>query len=93
MTIDIHRSLRPAPSVFARTFDGEVVLLDLAKGEYFGLDEVGSRIWDAVVRGAVPADIAQEIAAVYEVDAARVLADTLRLVGELESRGLIVVDE
>ena len=32
--------------VVAREVGGEMVLLDLASGQYFGLDTVGGRIWE-----------------------------------------------
>jgi len=32
--------------VVAREVGGEMVLLDLSSGQYFGLDPVGARIWE-----------------------------------------------
>ena len=32
--------------VIARQVGGETVMLDLAKGSYYGLDPVGARMWE-----------------------------------------------
>jgi hypothetical protein len=37
--------------VVARELGGEMVLLDLEHGTYFGLDAVGARVWQLVTEG------------------------------------------
>ena len=37
-----------APDILSRILDGEAVLLDLASGTYFGLNPVGSRVWELI---------------------------------------------
>ena len=37
--------IRVHPDVVWRDVDGEIVLLNVVTGQYFGLDEVGSRVW------------------------------------------------
>ena len=40
--------LRPADGVLSRILGGEAVLVSLGSGEYFGLNAVGTRIWELV---------------------------------------------
>lgn len=80
------------PQVMSRLVGDETVLLDLASGMYFGLDGVGQRIWDAVGAGHSLEEIAQLIAAEYEVDEAQAQADVLAFAGELVDRGLLATD-
>ena len=40
-----HSVFVPAPDVVVRDLDGEAVVLDLATGTYFGLNDAGTRIW------------------------------------------------
>ena len=35
----------PSPDVLFQGVSGEIVILDLKSESYFGLDEVGARIW------------------------------------------------
>jgi Coenzyme PQQ synthesis protein D (PqqD) len=38
------------PRVLFRDLDGEAVLLQLDSGKYFGLNEMGTRIWELLAR-------------------------------------------
>lgn len=89
-TRETYCRVKPAPSVFFRDFDGEMVLLDLGRGEYFGLNPVGATIWHAIVEGRSNEEAAALVAREYEVDAARSHADVEALVSELVARGLVV---
>ncbi len=82
-------SLRPSKDVTAREFDGECVLLDLASGKYFGLDEVGGRMWHLLSRGLTLGEIPCELTKEFDVDSARALADTLAFADVLVSGGLM----
>lgn len=84
--------LSPAPSVFSREFDGELVLLDLARGEYFGLDEIGALLWAAVVDGRDVSTVAEQVTREFAVDAATAAADLEALVDVLVERGLLLRD-
>ncbi len=75
--------------IHVRTFDGELVLLDLARGDYFGVNEVGARLWNGIVVGKTPREIAAEILPEYDVGADVLLADLDKLTSELIARGLI----
>ncbi len=78
------------PHVHVRAFDGEVVILDLSTGDYFGLDEVGASFWNALSAGKTPAEVATELASVYAVSSDRLLKDILKLVADFERLGLVV---
>src|SRR5262245_45288347 len=78
----------PNPEVAFRAVDGEMVLLDLETGTYFGLDQVGARVWTLLADGGRLGDVLSALHAEYEVDAATLERDLLALVGELCARGL-----
>jgi hypothetical protein len=82
--------IRPHPDVLFREIDNECVLLDLGSGTYFGLNELGTRIW-TLLREGLPEDaIVRTLAEEYESDIETIGADVRRLLSELESRKLIV---
>jgi hypothetical protein len=77
--------------VVSRELEGEAVILNLGSSTYFGLDEVGTRIWslleeDGSLRRAFEA-ILQE----YDVAPEIFERDLLRLVEELRTKGLVTV--
>ena len=70
---------------------GETVLLSLKTARYYGLADVGARIWDLVHEPVRVSSICETIAREYEVAPERCEADVLRFLEELESNGLIEV--
>ena len=70
------------PHVHARAFDGELVILDLSTGEYFGVDEIGSAFWHHLTAGKPPSEVATILASVYAVSTDQLLGDVLKFVAE-----------
>jgi hypothetical protein len=73
----------------ARELGGEIVILDLASGNYFGLDEVGARIWKLIGEGKTLGETLDILLAEYEVERPQLEADLLGLVERLEAQGLV----
>ena len=67
----------------------EVVLLDLDSGTYYGLDAVGGRLWDLITGTATVGEAIETMLGEYEVEADVLESDVMRLVAELEEKGLI----
>lgn len=76
--------------VLARDVGDETVMLDLAKGAYFGLDPVGARIWQLLVAGRTLAEICDVMMDEYDVPRETLERDVLTLADELAAKGLIV---
>ena len=84
------RRLRVSPSVYARAFGDELVLLDFGRGEYFGLDEVGAEIWRAIAAGETFGAIADRLAERYDVTRSRALDDIKQLTAHMLGQGLLL---
>ena len=80
-----------APEVHTRDFDGELVILSLHSGDYFGLNEVGARMWNGIVAGKSVAEIAAEIGGDYEIPREKLLSDLVALANELVGRRLLII--
>ena len=76
--------------VRAQQLEDQMVILDLSSGIYFGLNQVGARIWDLIKQGRALGDIAAVVAEEFDAPAAEVEADTAELANQLVSRKLIV---
>jgi hypothetical protein len=79
-----------SPDVVFRDLDGEAVILDLASGTYFGLNEIGTRVWRMIDEGRNAAEIVDAVAAEYEADRVTIAQDVDRLIEDLSARRLIV---
>ena len=74
----------------SRLVEDETVLLDLARGIYFGLDSVGKLIWESVEEHNL-GQVAAIVAAEYEIDEARAKTDVFQFAGELLENGLLEI--
>jgi len=70
---------------------GEAAVLHVPSGTYFGLDEVGARIWGLLQQPRTLAEVRDTIVSEYDVDAARCEQDILELVARLVEHGLVEV--
>jgi hypothetical protein len=82
----------PHPSVLFRALDGGAVLFSSADEVYFGLNEVGARVWELLPPAHTTlAEVCAELTRVYpDVERQVLLADVAELLGDLESHGLVV---
>ena len=71
----------------------EVVILNLKKGVYYGLDEVGARIWDLIQEPRAVREIRDLLLDEYDVEPERCERDLLALLEELAAEDLVEVGD
>lgn len=67
----------------------ETVILDARSGTYFGLDPVGSRIWNLIGQGLLPREACSRIAEEFGVPCNQVENDARSFLEDLEKHGII----
>jgi hypothetical protein len=92
MTIALEDTVKPRESVLYQQISGESVLLDMDSEQYFGLDEVGTRIWQLLTEHGRLADVYAALLDEYEVEPEQLRRDLLDLTALLAERRLIVVE-
>src|SRR5262245_56965094 len=80
------------PDVTFRELGGEIVILNLGTGGYFGLDEVGARIVRVVGDHGSLVPVRRVLRSEYEASPAVLEHDLLELVDHLCAKGLARVD-
>ena len=80
-----------AETVFAQEVDGEMVLLDMESENYFGLDEVGTAIWQAMQEKETLQEVLEVLLDQYDVEAEVLERDLSDFVGKLLESGLVEV--
>src|SRR5947208_13954271 len=91
--VDARRIARVSPNTLYRDVQGEGVLRHLDSGHYFGLDEVGNRVWQLIEATGDLAAVEAALFDEFDVDAAVLSSDLERLVDELGANRLIEVVE
>ena len=69
----------------------ETVILDAASGKYFGLNDVGARIWQLLQAPVAIETIVARLVQEYAVEYDAAASDVLRLMDELTGAGLVLV--
>ena len=70
---------------------GEVAILDLKAGMYYGLDAVGARIWSLIEEPRTVNEIRDILLKEYDVEPERCERDLLALLRRLADEGLVEV--
>ena len=68
---------------------GEVAILHLKAGVYYGLEAVGARIWSLIQEPKTIAEIRDILVSEYEVEPNRCESDLIKLLQILKDEGLI----
>ena len=85
----VQRSLSVNASVVSAQLDGEAVLLNVESGVYFGLDSIGTRIWELLNAGTSETEIFDRLLDEYDVDAPQLRADLDGFLDVLVSKSLV----
>lgn len=79
--------------VLVRTFENESVLLNLDSECYHGLDDVGTRMWQALTSSQNLQEAYEKLLADYEVDPSQLRQDLDDFVAKMVQRGLLEVHD
>ena len=88
LAIALDTVVAPAEDAVFREMDGQSVLLNLATGMYFGLDAVGTHVWQLAAAGGSLRGVLDRLVAEYDADPAAIERDLLALAEMLVARGL-----
>jgi coenzyme PQQ synthesis protein D (PqqD) len=75
--------------VVFRNLDGESVILNLQNGTYYGLDDVGTRMWELLARHRSIAATSAALHDEFDAPRADIEADLIALVDQLNAKGLL----
>jgi len=83
----------PSKDVLTQEVSGEMVLMDLSSEQYFGLDAIGTRVWNLLDQGTAPVGLLSILLREYEVEQQQLESDIEELLGQLLEAGLVRVGE
>jgi len=84
--------IRRNPELVSSNLDGETVMMSIENGEYFGLDPVGSRIWELLETPLTVANLVDILVDEFEVSREECEVDTIEFLNQLLDKQLLVVD-
>ena len=84
-------SITISKDVLSQELAGETVLLDLHSESYFGLDAVGTRVWQLLNEGRDVVGVIDVLLDEYEVEREVLEQDVAELLKRLDEAGLIKI--
>ena len=91
--MNLNQTISLSPEVISQEVSGETVLLDLESENYFGLDEVGTRIWQLIKETNDLQSIYKTLLTEYDVSEERLQQDLDTLLAEISSLGLVTLEQ
>lgn len=89
--ITIDSTISQIEDIVASDIDNEKVMMSIEKGQYFGLEPTGSRIWEMIETPAKVSVIIDTLMGQFDVDRETCERDLLAFLGELDEAGIIQV--
>ena len=89
MKISFSDRVEVSNHVLVCSLEKELVLLNLDVECYFGLDEIGTRMWQALTAAESIDDAYAKLSTEFDVDAERLRQDLSELLGKLTDKGLL----
>lgn len=77
--------------IVASDIEDEKVMMSIEKGQYFGLEPVGSRIWEMLETPVKVSAIIDALVGQYDVDRQTCERDVLAFLDELDEAGIVQV--
>ena len=87
--ITVQSTVIVTPGLTAANLGDEAVLLDANSGRYYGLNELGARIFELIRTPSLVADVKSTLLQEYKVEESQLEADLLSFLREMEERKLI----
>lgn len=91
MSLSMSSVIQWDPNQIAATVDREIVILSVERGSYYGLDDIGSEIWEKLANPTRIEAICDALAEKYESDRPTIERDVLALLEQMAAEGLISI--
>lgn len=90
--IDRSTRIRRNPDLLTAEVDGEVVMMSVEQGVYYGLDDIGSDVWNRLAEPVTVASLLTGLQARYDGDAAIIERDVMVLLADMAAKDLIRIE-
>jgi hypothetical protein len=93
MKIELETTVKQITDQVSCNLNDEVAILNLESSLYFGLDEVGAYIWQAMREPTKVSDLCRRVFERYDIGAEQCEADVLDFIQKLDDAKLLAVDD
>lgn len=89
--INLKMTVQRNSEMVASKMDGEIVMMSIDNGEYYGLDPVGSRIWELIEKPTLVNALIDNLLGEFEVSREQCEEDTFAFLNQLLEKKLLLI--
>lgn len=93
MAINSESIISKNPQIISSKMDDEVVMMSVEKGNYYGLNRVGSEIWEKLTEPLTVGCLCDKLMQEFNVEKEQCEREVITYLEKLVSEGLILVSE
>jgi hypothetical protein len=93
MAINLNTVVSKNQQIISSKMDDEVVMMSVEKGNYYGLNRVGSEIWEKLTEPVTVAGLCDKLMQEFNVEKEQCQREVITYLDKLVSEGLILVSE
>lgn len=87
--IDQSITIRRNDDLISNEIDGEIVMMSIEKGNYYGMNNIGSRIWSLIEQPVRVSDIISSLTLEYDVSYETCAKEVLSFLRSLQNENII----
>lgn len=85
--------VKQVDDIVASEIDGETVMMSIENGQYYGLDLIGSHIWELIKKPIKVSDLIDTLLEKYDVDSDTCHRDVLAFLNDLNQDNILVLEK
>jgi len=93
MAINSESIISKNPQIISSKMDDEVVMMSVEKGNYYGLNRVGSEIWEKLTEPLTVGSLCDKLMQEFNVEKEQCEREVITYLEKLVSEGLILVSD
>ena len=93
MAINSESTISKNPQIISSKMDDEVVMMSVEKGNYYGLNRVGSEIWEKLTEPLTVSLLCDKLLQEFDVEKEQCEREVITYLEKLVSEGLILVSD
>lgn len=91
LEVRLETTIKRNPEIDAADLDGEVVMMNMEKGQYFMMNEIGSRIWEIIQEPTMVSLVIDKLLGEFQVDKEECEKTVIDFLNELSYADLIKI--
>jgi hypothetical protein len=90
--VNIKSVISRNPEIIHSAMDGEVVMMSVDQGLFFGIDTIGAHIWNLLENPIKVGDLIEKLVASYDVEPSVCENDTLLFLNDMLDKKVILIE-